>query len=78
MPKSMCSCMTKPKLPLWLKFSFLSSYSFTLNPRSRISSAWEKGQEKDQEKDLEKFQEKDQDEQQFMEREIYGQLAVHL
>ena len=39
MPKSMCSWMPKPKLPLWEKFSFLSSYSFTLKPLSRISSA---------------------------------------
>ena len=38
-PKSMCSWMPKPKLPLWEKFSFLSSYSFTLKPLSRISSA---------------------------------------
>ncbi len=38
-PRSMCSWMPKPKLPLAEKFSFLSSYSLTLKPRSRISSA---------------------------------------
>lgn len=36
----MCSVMPKPKLPFWEKFFFLSSYSFTLSPRSRISCAF--------------------------------------
>jgi hypothetical protein len=40
MPKSMCSWMPNPKFPLAEKFSFLSSYSLTLKPRSRISSAF--------------------------------------
>ena len=38
-PRSMCSWIPKPKFPLSEKFSFLSSYSRTLKPRSRISSA---------------------------------------
>ncbi len=40
MPRSMCSWMPNPKFPLAEKFSFLSSYSLTLKPRSRISSAF--------------------------------------
>ena len=39
MPRSMCSWMPKPKFPFSEKFSLLSSYSFTLRPLSRISSA---------------------------------------
>ena len=39
MPRSMCSEIPKPKLPVSLKLRFRSSYSLTLRPRSRISSA---------------------------------------
>lgn len=38
-PRSMCSWIPKPKLPVLEKLSFLNSYSLTLRPRSRISSA---------------------------------------
>jgi hypothetical protein len=34
MPRSMCSLMPKPKLPLSLKFLRISSYSLTLRPAS--------------------------------------------
>ena len=40
MPRSMCSWIPNPKLPVSLKFSFLNSYSLTFRPRSRISSAF--------------------------------------
>jgi hypothetical protein len=40
MPKSMCSLIPKPKLPVSEKLRFLNSYSLTLRPRSRISSAF--------------------------------------
>lgn len=40
MPRSMCSLMPNPKLPVAEKFLFLSSYSLTFSPRSRISSAF--------------------------------------
>ena len=39
-PRSMCSWIPKPKLPVSEKFFRLNSYSFTLRPRSRISSAF--------------------------------------
>ena len=38
MPRSMCSEIPNPKLPVSEKFFFRSSYSFTFRPRSRISS----------------------------------------
>merc|ERR1719188_2305178 len=38
-PKSMCSWIPKPKLPLEEKLSLLNSYSRTFSPRSKISSA---------------------------------------
>merc|ERR1712214_254467 len=38
-PRSMCSWTPKPKAPVLEKLPFLSSYSLTFNPRSRISSA---------------------------------------
>merc|ERR1711946_68385 len=37
--RSMCSRIPKPTLPVLEKLSFLNSYSLTLRPRSRISSA---------------------------------------
>lgn len=39
-PRSMCSEIPKPKFPVSEKFLFLNSYSLTLRPRSRISSAF--------------------------------------
>lgn len=39
-PKSMCSFTPNPKLPVSEKFPLRNSYSFTLRPRSRISSAF--------------------------------------
>uniref|UniRef100_A0A182KHN7 Uncharacterized protein n=1 Tax=Anopheles christyi TaxID=43041 RepID=A0A182KHN7_9DIPT len=39
MPRSMCSWIPKPKLPVCEKLSRRSSYSRTFRPRSRISSA---------------------------------------
>jgi hypothetical protein len=38
-PRSMCSEIPKPKLPVSEKFRLFSSYSLTFRPRSRISSA---------------------------------------
>jgi hypothetical protein len=40
MPKSMCSLMPKPKLPVEEKLRLRSSYSLTFRPRSRISIAF--------------------------------------
>ena len=40
MPRSICSLMPKPKLPVLLKFFFLSSYSLTFKPLSSISNAF--------------------------------------
>lgn len=38
-PKSMCSSIPKPKLPVCEKFLFFNSYSLTFNARSKTSSA---------------------------------------
>ena len=40
MPRSMCSAMPKPKLPVAEKLPRFNSYSLTLRPFSRISSAF--------------------------------------